>query len=264
MKPFLKWAGGKRWLTSSDLLPKFAPYAKYVEPFLGSGSVFFSTNPQKAILADSNDELVNCYQAIKHRPNLVRRYLVQHRRNHSDEYYYQLRDTQPASAFARAARFIYLNRTCWNGLYRVNRRGIFNVPRGTKNSILFADEDFALISERLADAEIVCADFEFTIGKAKRGDLVFADPPYTVLHNNNGFIKYNETIFSWDDQIRLRDCLVEAARRGVQVYLTNADHESVRNLYEGLGEISRLHRHAKISGKNIGRRPTTELLVHIQ
>jgi DNA adenine methylase len=231
--------------------------------FLGKRKRFFSLSPSASILADRNAELINCYQAIKSDAALVRRYLLDHKRQHSETYYYEVRAATPLSVAKRAARFIYLNRSCWNGLYRVNQKGIFNVPRGTKNSIVFQDDDFGEVASRLKSAEIICADFEVTIAKAKKGDLVFADPPYTVLHNNNGFVKYNETIFSWGDQLRLRNALVSASERGAQVYLTNADHASVRELYKGSGDISVLHRHAKISGKNIGRKPTTELLVRI-
>jgi DNA adenine methylase len=263
IRPFLKWAGGKRWLIESSQFPKIEKFKTYIEPFLGSGSVFFSLSPAKSILADKNAELINCYQAIKSEAELVRRYLVDHKRQHSEDYYYAVRAQQPRSAAKRAARFIYLNRSCWNGLYRVNLKGIFNVPRGTKNSIVFEDDDFVKVAARLKNTEITCADFEVTIAKAKLGDLIFADPPYTVLHNTNGFVKYNEKIFNWDDQVRLRDSLLAAARRGAQVYLTNADHDSVRELYASNSNVLTIHRFSKISGDAKGRRPTTELLVQV-
>jgi DNA adenine methylase len=193
-KPFLKWAGGKRWLTNSRQLPDFGLFDRYIEPFLGSASIFFYLEPKSALLSDANAELINCYNAIKHDPRLVRRYLGVHSGNHSDSYYYAVRSSSPRSEAARAAKFLYLNRSCWNGLYRVNKQGIFNVPRGTKDQIIFDDDDFGKISEKLQSAQIKCVDFEEAILEAGKGDLVFADPPYTVRHNVNGFVKYNENI----------------------------------------------------------------------
>jgi DNA adenine methylase len=263
IKPFLKWAGGKRWLVDSDQLPSIPKFNRYIEPFLGSGSLFFHLNPKSAILADANAELINCYVAIKNNPVLVRRYLADHQRHHSKKHYYVTRDQKAKSEAKRAANFLYLNRSCWNGLYRVNKQGIFNVPKGTKDSILFVDDDFQAVSKRLGAAEIMCSDFEKIVAQASAGDLVFADPPYTVLHNTNGFLKYNETIFSWEDQLRLKGSLVAAAKRGATVFLTNADHQSVRSIYANHGTMQILHRHSKLSGKANGRRPTTELLVQL-
>lgn len=264
LKPFLKWAGGKRWLVDSNQLPTVPHFDRYIEPFLGSGSIFFYLNPKTSILCDANEELINCYKAIKKNHKLVRRYLGQHQSNHSKKYYYRVRQELPRSDTKRAANFLYLNRSCWNGLYRVNKQGIFNVPKGTKNSIIFEDDDFGAVSARLKHAKLVNADFEKVINQASLGDFLFVDPPYTVLHNTNGFLKYNEKIFSWDDQLRLRDSLLRAAERGAIVYLTNADHESVRSIYENIGNLTILYRHSKLSGKSKGRRPTTELLVHVQ
>ena len=139
-KPFLKWAGGKRWFVTnhSDLLPQ--SFNRYIEPFLGSGAVFFHLQPQNALLGDSNKELVDTYRAIKSEWKLVYRYLRAHHTKHSKEYYYQIRKSRPISSASKAARFIYLNRTCWNGLYRVNLSGVFNVPIGTKSTVVFADD----------------------------------------------------------------------------------------------------------------------------
>src|SRR5262249_44908144 len=129
-----------------------------------------------------------------------------------------------------------LNRTCWNGLYRVNLNGDFNVPIGTKNSVLLDTDNFGKISQLLATTELRCQDYEATIDATAEGDLIFADPPYTVKHNHNGFLKYNESIFSWDDQKRLHSALVRAKIRGAHILLLNADHRSVRDLYRGFGE----------------------------
>src|SRR5205085_930850 len=182
-------------------------------------------------------------------------------KRHSVDYYYEQRDAVPDALTARAARFIYLNRACWNGLYRVNKRGHFNVPVGTKDWVLSADDDFAAVSEALQNADLVAGDFEEPIAMARSGDVVFADPPYTVAHNYNGFVKYNDAIFSWDDQVRLRDCLALAVSRGAIVFVTNADHPSIRQLYEGIGHVRTLARHSVISGHTKGRGSTTEVLI---
>jgi DNA adenine methylase len=261
LEPFLKWAGGKRWLCLHYryLFPDH--YEAYFEPFLGSGAVFFSLRPRQAHLADQNLELVKTYNAIKTRSEDVLKELQIHANNHSDEYYYTARSTQPIGDVEIAARFLYLNRTCWNGLYRVNRDGIFNVPRGTKNQIINPTENLAEIGATLQGAIISHADFAKTIEMAKRGDFVFVDPPYTVAHNLNGFVKYNDKIFTWDDQIRLRDSVKSAAERGAYLLITNADHQSVRELYAGIGRHVTLTRATVISGKNIGRKETTELAI---
>jgi len=207
--PFLKWAGGKRWLISDypSLLEK--TYGRYVEPFLGSGAVFFHLKPRKALLADINNDLIDCYIAIKDRWEDVLRILRRHHRQHSRGHYYLERGRNRRTLVERAARLIYLNRTCWNGLYRVNLNGDFNVPIGTKTSVLLDTDNFSEISDLLSTTKLQCQDFEVTIDATIEGDFIFADPPYTVKHNHNGFLKYNESIFSWDDQRRLHSALIE-------------------------------------------------------
>jgi DNA adenine methylase len=199
VKPFLKWAGGKRWFVHrySHLFPE--KFNNYIEPFLGSGAAYFHICPKKAILGDANSDLINTYIAIQQDWRLVYRYLKTHHANHSSEYYYQVRAKRLRSPFSRAAQFIYLNRTCWNGLYRVNLQGVFNVPIGTKSSVIFENDRFDLVSKNLENATLKIADFEDLIDLAGDGDFVFADPPYTVRHNHNAFIKYNEDLFSWFD-----------------------------------------------------------------
>ena len=262
LPPFLKWAGGKRWLTSgfADIFP--VEFERYVEPFLGGGAVFFKLNPRKALLSDANSELINVYQAIQQNHKLVRRYLVAHQRNHSKEYYYKIRSASPNSMYVRAARFIYLNRTCWNGLYRVNRDGQFNVPIGTKSSVILDTDDFNSLSAKLASCRLVARDFRKGIGVARAGDFLFVDPPYTVRHNLNGFVKYNERIFSWDDQIALKKSLVAADRRGVKILMTNADHDSVKKLYRGVFKRKAVGRHSIIAASADKRSTTTELLFY--
>jgi DNA adenine methylase len=260
-EPFLRWAGGKRWLVirHPDLFPD--KYGKYIEPFLGSGAVFFHMQPAKALLCDVNADLINAYQAIKDDWETVQNLLNAHKKRHSKDYYYKIRENIPAAANERAARFIYLNRTCWNGLYRVNLNGKFNVPIGVGHRVVLDTDNFELTSKILKKAQLKVQDFSLTIKKAKEGDLLFVDPPYTVNHNLNGFLHYNEHIFKWSDQERLRDCLFEARDRGVHIILCNADHESIRNLYKGFGKKRTMDRVSTLASDAAKRRATTELVM---
>lgn len=258
--PFLKWAGGKRWMTGSDRLPAPAAYERYIEPFLGGGAVFFHLQPDSAILGDLNDELIELYGVMRDQPSELYAALEAHQAVHSKAHYYTVRDSKPEQRIPRAARTLYLNRTCWNGLYRVNLKGVFNVPIGTKDTVLFENEDFGVFSTALRNAELRSSDFEATINEANEGDFLFVDPPYTVQHNFNGFLKYNEQIFSWADQIRLRDCLALAIKRGVAIVVTNADHACVRELYDGLFDYQQLDRTTVLSGIASRRGKTTEAL----
>lgn len=261
--PFLKWAGGKRWLVkkSKKIVPPH--YRRYIEPFVGSGAIFFSLPDSPFIIADANRDLMNCYEAIKSNWAKVESLLRSHQRKHCDDYYYEVRQSRPRLLHARAARLIYLNRTCWNGLYRVNLKGEFNVPRGTKNNVLMETDDFERVSDRLKTGIILCSDFQDTLAMADDGDFVFIDPPYTVKHNLNGFLKYNEKIFSWEDQERLREAVASAVNRGAMVTMTNADHESIHKLYSGLCNIEKLKRYSVIAGASTSRGVISEVLMCI-
>lgn len=260
--PFLKWAGGKRWALPSILACAPDNIKTYVEPFLGSGSVFFALKPKKAVLSDLNPRLIETYDAVRTRSDLVNRHLRHFHKSHNKNFYYEERARIRRSMHSRAAQFIYLNRTCWNGLYRVNKRGQFNVPIGTKTAVYYGASDLAGHGKALQVAALKTQDFQESIDAAKAGDFIFADPPYTVKHNLNGFVKYNETLFSWDDQIRLRDALARAAERGVSFALTNANHEAIHELYEGIGQHMELDRASVLSGKAAARQRVTELLVN--
>lgn len=262
MLPFLKWPGGKRWFVTqyAHLLP--TTFGTYVEPFLGSGAVFFHLEPRKALLGDANEELLATYRAIKRAPAAVVRHLKRHHRDHDTTYYYIVRDARMRTEVTRAARFVYLNRTCFNGIYRVNLEGRFNVPVGTKTAVVLETDDFLATARLLRRATIRGGDFEGLVDAAGRGDLVFADPPYTVRHNNNGFVKYNETLFSWADQERLALALTRAARRGVKVVATNAAHDEVRTLYPSpTFSLTELERYSAISSDSASRRSYRELVV---
>jgi DNA adenine methylase len=260
LTPFLKWAGGKRWFVAnySHLLPK--SFGRYFEPFLGSGAVFFHLRPAKAVLSDTNAELVTAYKTVRSDWKKIRELLITHQARHSREHFYSVRAAKYVRPAEQAARLLYLNRTCWNGLYRVNLSGRFNVPMGTKNTVLFEREDFRQLASVLRRARLRVQDFEVSIDSAQRNDFVFLDPPYTVSHNNNGFIKYNDRLFSWDDQIRLRDSVARAVRRGVKILLTNANHDAIRRLYRGVGSLSVVTRPGILAADASRRRPVEELV----
>lgn len=259
--PFLKWAGGKRWFVTRylDIIPP--NFDRYIEPFLGSGALFFALRPKNAILSDLNADLVDAFSAVKANWTTVFSVLQQYHRLHSSNLYYQVRSSRPRSATSRAARFIYLNRTCWNGLYRVNVRGQFNVPVGTKKNVVLDTDDFFLTSNLLRGASLIASDFEPVISRARRGDLIFADPPYVTAHSQNGFLKYNEKLFSWDDQIRLMKCLCKAKKRGAHIVATNADTPSIRKLYEGSFTIRTATRSSVIASSPANRGTSSELII---
>jgi DNA adenine methylase len=261
LTPFLKWAGGKRWLSDRvlELIPE--GFGTYFEPFLGSGAIFFSLQPKAAVLSDLNGDLINAYTSIRDCSEKVNVVLRQHHRLHSKDYYYSIRASTLRAQHKRAAQFIYLNRTCWNGLYRVNLSGAFNVPIGTKTKVILDTDDFPATAKLLSRAELHCRDFEVTINLAGENDVIFADPPYTIHHNHNGFVKYNENIFSWQDQIRLRDAIVRAATRGAKIIMTNANHESVRNLYSEGFTLTPMSRMSVIAGASTARKAYEELLI---
>ena len=258
--PFLRWAGGKRWLINSGV--QFCPeeYQTYIEPFLGGGAVFFFLNPKKAVLSDINKNLIETFQAIKDNWETVFDGISEYQKKHSSKFYYEERNKIQHELHAKASQLIYLNRTCWNGLYRVNRDGLFNVPIGTKNTVVFENDNFEAISKRLLSADLIHSDFEKTIAKASKGDFIFADPPYTVKHNENGFLHYNEKIFSWDDQERLYKALKKADERGVKFTLTNANHCSIRDLYKDFNQQT-LHRNSILAAIPSNRKKIEELLV---
>lgn len=261
--PFLKWPGGKRWLFNNSFVERLPPFERYIEPFLGGGAGFFTLQPRRAILSDINPELINVYRQIRDAPKAIAIGLQQLQERHSKEHYYGVRKLVPKDDLQKAVRTLYLNRTCWNGLYRLNRRGQFNVPIGTKNSVVLKSDNFSAASDILKNAILQVSDFSDTIREAGDGDLVFIDPPYTVSHNNNGFIKYNESIFSWDDQQRLRISAFEARDRGAQVLMTNADHDSVRDLYGSAKRLTSVERSSVLSGTAAFRTKTTELLIEL-
>jgi DNA adenine methylase len=254
-KPFLRWAGGKRWLL--EKLEQKIPndFNDYYEPFLGAGSLFFWLMPVNAHLSDLNNDLVQVYNQIKKNPSLVVKYLSE--LSNTKNSYYKVRANIPRSQYARAARFIFLNKTCWNGLYRVNRNGLFNVPYGHRKKVEIYDQTNLLaVSKALKNAEIKHCDFEVLLDTAKYKDLVYLDPPYTVAHKNNGFIEYNAKIFSWEDQKRLARVVKTLSNRGCYIVESNASHKSVAELYKkfNLTTVNRV----SVIGRNVSSRKKIE------
>lgn len=260
---FLKWAGGKRWFVDRENQRFPEEYNKYIEPFLGGGAVFFHLEPQDAILSDINRELINTYVAVRDDIESVYRNLRAHARNHCKEYFYQVRDKSTRTLATLAARMIYLNKSCFNGIYRVNKQGKFNVPYGTRARISFDRESLIESSIVLQNAKILCQDFEETIDMAQEGDFIFCDPPYAVVDEENRFVGYNADVFSWQDQIRLANALRRAKDRNVKILMTNVEHEEVRRLYENIEGfvLDTVQRRCFISGIADGRKTYQELIV---
>lgn len=203
IEPFIRWAGGKTWLVPFMAeLTRDLEYKNYYEPFLGGAAVFFSLTPPKhAYLSDINPELIDTYMAIRDIPNDVIQALQLLKNTEED--YYRIRKAEPTDLAERAARFLYLNQTSFNGLYRVNNRGEYNVPYGYRKKLNYDMERIRNAGEKLQGVRLECSDFAARKYCVKAKDLVFLDPPYTVSHNQNGFIKYNQNLFSIEEQYRL-------------------------------------------------------------
>lgn len=237
-RPFLRWAGSKRLLLPAivDVLP--AAFGTYREPFLGGGSLFFLLRPESAVISDSCVDLIQTYEAIRDHRDVIVDTLSDLKPD--PDFFYRLRANRSTDPAARAAEFIYLNKTCWNGLYRVNSRGEFNVPFGRpKTATIFTVDNLTACSTALAGDGIAIHsdDFEAALEAATEGDLIFLDPPYVTMHNNNGFVDYNETLFCWKDQIRLATWAEKLAARGAAVIVTNANHPEITDLYPSFKRV---------------------------
>jgi DNA adenine methylase len=232
--PFVKWAGGKRALLSQLIARLPATFGTYFEPFAGGGALFFAANDRitEAVLSDSNLELVITYNVIRRDPEELIGLLEEHTRSHNHDYYYRVRRQQGLQDPIKiAARFIYLNKTCYNGLYRVNKNGHFNVPIGRYAEPSVYDRDNILACHKaLLNARIEYRDFE-TI-PARTGDFVYCDPPYQPVAETASFTKYTSADFSETDQRRLRDFALKLHDCGVYVMMSNSDTLFVRRLYE--------------------------------
>jgi len=278
IKPFLKWAGGKRQLLTEikKQLPEDFDSYTYYEPFAGGGAVLFELQPQKAVINDSNSQLMIAYNAIMDNVEDLIALLREHEKNYSKDYYYQIRNIDRAplqfsklSNVEKAARTIFLNRTCFNGLYRVNSKGHFNVPSGKfpagkyKNPIICNEENLHLISSYLNSGSITILnmDFEEAVSGADKNSFVYFDPPY-YSKDKTGFTKYQADDFGESSQERLRDLIIKMTGQGIKCLLSNSDTEYIRDLYNSnFFHIMVVQAKRAINSNPMGRGNVSELLI---
>ena len=271
LRPFVKWAGGKTQLL--DRLHAYMPktYNNYFEPFIGGGSFFLNIAPKKATINDFNAELVCAYKCFQNDElfESLKSELKKHEANHSEEYYYQIRSMDKEEGFlslpiyVRAARMIYLNKACFNGLYRVNSKGFFNVPSGRKKKVVtFDEENFDSLREyfRNNDITILNGDFEDAVKNAKAGDFVYFDPPYDVIESKNSFTSYAKNDFGKDEQIRLARLYKKLSDKGVFVMLSNHNTAFINELYKDFN-IHVVNAKRMINSKADGRSDVEEVII---
>ncbi|MEJ5249592.1 MAG: DNA adenine methylase [Caldilinea sp.] len=266
-RPFLKWAGGKTQLADALLQRRPAHFQTYHEPFVGSGAIFFRLYRegliQRAILSDANAELIDAYRAIRDHVSEVMEILSG--LPHSKEFYYKIRSQDPWSLSLpeRAARMIYLNKTGYNGLYRVNRQGRFNVPFGRYKSPTYLDRENLLAASRaLQHVEILCAPFDTVIERAEVGDWVYFDPPYVPVSQTANFTSYYANGFTLQDQERLRDICIALSQKEVYVMVSNSDAAIVRSLYASpYFAVDEVQANRAINSNGAKRGKITELVI---
>ncbi len=250
----------------TNQIEKYLPnnFNNYFEPFIGGASIYLFLKSRGIIrngsfLSDSNHDLINAHTTIRDQPIELLKLLSKYK--NEEDFYYKIRDSNPSSNLRKAARFIYLNRTSFNGIYRENLKGDYNVPFGYRNlKVLFEKDNILNVSSLIQNSELLSCDFEEVLDRINRHDLVFLDPPYTVAHENNGFIKYNKKIFAWEDQQRLKTFIENIIQKEAYFILTNAAHSSIFELYGDLGMSERLSRASLIGGKGAKRDRYNELI----
>jgi DNA adenine methylase len=262
VKPFLRWTGSKSWFVR-DHLQDYLPddYNNYHECFLGGGSVFFALRPDnKSYLYDTNKDLINAYEQIRDNVDLVISALG--RLKNTEEEYYRIRNMRSQTPHTSAAKFIYLNRCSFNGIYRVNSKGEYNVPYGRRNNVdIVTKTNLKRVSQQLKKVKLIAEDFSTVMNNIQPRDLVFFDPPYTVAHENNGFIAYNQKLFSLEDQKKLSSLLNKIDELGAYYILTNAAHEAIDNIYENTGRIDKVFRYSRVGGRNKTRGMFKECII---
>ncbi|HAS00119.1 MAG TPA: hypothetical protein DEA89_01920 [Candidatus Moranbacteria bacterium] len=273
-KPFVKWVGGKRQLLKQfrerDLYPPYdfdPKTATYFEPFVGGGAMFFDLLPKKAVLSDMNAELVTTYNVIKNDVEGLIKKLKEHQKKNNKEYFLKVRaqDFKKLSDVDVAARFIYLNRTCFNGMFRVNSSGQFNVPFGdNKNPLICDEENLRKAHDAMKHTKILHQDYGKVLEKAKKGDFVYFDPPYYPVNATSSFTSYTKEGFLEKQQIELKDAFMELHKRGCYVMLSNSDTPLINELYSGLGKKIKIHTvdaGRSINSKGTGRGKIKEVVV---
>lgn len=263
-RPFIKFVGGKTQLLPELLKRVPNTYGCYYEPFVGGGALFFALRPKRAVLCDANERLIRTYKAVRDRVNDVIRGLVEHERSHSADYFKQVRafNVDAMDDAGVAAWFIYLNKTAFNGLYRVNRQGKFNVPFGRYENPKIVDADnLRACSEALQAAVIRCVDFGESMEWAVAGDFIYCDPPYVPLNKTSSFTSYTADKFKPQDQIDLAALAAELKGRGVHVLLSNSSAPSVvKDLYPAF-TVEPVQARRSINSKASGRGAVAEYLI---
>ncbi len=271
-KPFVKWAGGKRQLIPiiNQNLPE--SFGTYYEPFLGGGALLFhiltDKNGQKCSISDLNSDLVLAYTTIRDRIDSLIASLKNHEKNYqknSESYYYSIRESNPRSEIEKTSRLIFLNRTCFNGLYRVNSKGKFNVPLGKySNPNIVNEENLRAVSSILQSSRISikCRDFEAVLRDAKKGDLIYFDPPYQPTSATANFTSYTNKDFTYDDLTRLAELCLKLDSRGCNVLLSNSDSKEVADIFaKNTWKITRIEANRSINSNSKKRTGHFELLI---
>lgn len=234
-KPLLKWAGGKQQLLGEILDRAPNNFNKFIEPFIGGGAVFFAIKSDKYIISDKNPELINLYKTLPGNVDDI----ISNLKNFKNEedFYYEVRarEVKGLSNIERAARFIYLNRTCFNGLYRVNKKGEFNVPFGKyKNPKIIYEKRLRKAAKKLEKTTIILGDYKTVLNNyAEKNDFIFLDPPYIPISEYADFKRYTKDQFYKEDHIELAQMVRKLANKNCRIILTNSNHELVHELYEG-------------------------------
>lgn len=267
-KPFLQWVGGKR-----EMIPQYREffpkrYNKYFEPFLGGGAIFFDLSPDKAFLNDNSRELYEIYKGVRDFPELVVNILNDLKERHSKELYMRVRELDREHNlfndfrdYEIAARAIYLNQTCFNGVYRVNQKGQFNVPIGSSLNRLISDKNTIFkASKILKRASIDCVDFEKAVENVEKGDFVYFDPPYYPVSKYSDFTRYTKEKFYKEDQQRLKDSIVKLNKIGAYIMLSNSDCDFISDLYRNF-KIHRVLSSRSLNCKSDKRGKVSELLI---
>jgi len=264
--PFIKWAGGKKQLL--EQINKYLPknFNKYLEPFIGGGALFFYLLPNKAILIDNNEELINCYRVIQNKIGELINSLKKHK--NEKDYFYKIRsidrnlvEFKKLSDVERASRMIYLNRSCFNGLYRVNSKGEFNVPFGKYENPKFCDkENLLAVNTVLKDIQIINGDFKECLELAEKDDFIYFDPPYQPISATANFTSYTKENFNKEDQVRLFKVYEELDNRGCKVMLSNSYNEFILDLYKKY-DLKTVHAKRAINSDASGRGQIKEVLI---
>ncbi|WP_371504089.1 DNA adenine methylase [Nitrosopumilus adriaticus] len=271
-KPFVKWAGGKRQLIPilNENLSK--SFGTYFEPFLGGGALLFhiltERKGQKCSISDLNSDLVLTYTTIRDRIDELISSLKNHEKNYhkdSKSYYYSVRESNPRSEIEKTSRLLFMNRTCFNGLYRVNSKGKFNVPLGRyTNPNIVNEENLRSVSSILQSSKVAikCRDFESVLRDAKKGDLVYFDPPYQPVSDTANFTSYTNKNFTYEDLNRLADLCLKLDSRGCNVLLSNSDSKEVADMFSGKSwKIKKIHANRSINSNSKKRTGHFELLI---